>query len=303
MNPIQIQKVHTLTGHKDCLYTLAKMDDRRFFSAGADGMVVLWDLQAPDTGHMLTKIPASVYAMDYYAPKGILVVGQNFSGVHLIDVSAKKEVASLALTSAAIFDIKATKDCIYVATGDGKVTAVGWDLSILNTVSYAQKSARSIAVNPDRKEIAVGYSDNFIRILNEELQVLHEIPAHDISVFSVCYHPEKDWLISVSRDARIKLWNARDSYTLVEEVAAHMYAINHVAFSPDGNLFATCSMDKSIKLWDAHQMKLLKVIDKMRHAGHGTSVNKLLWSNFNNWLVSCSDDRTISVWQINMTTN
>ena len=58
-------------------------------------------------------------------------------------------------------------------------------------------------------------------------------------------------------------------------------------------------MDKAIKVWDAKTFKLLKVIDKARHAGHGTSVNKLLWMNYKDTLVSCSDDRTISLWDIN----
>jgi WD40 repeat protein len=51
-------------------------------------------------------------------------------------------------------------------------------------------------------------------------------------------------------------------------------------------------------VWDTNEMKLLKVIDKARHTGHGTSVNKLLWTSFQNQLISASDDRTISVWDI-----
>jgi WD40 repeat protein len=62
-------------------------------------------------------------------------------------------------------------------------------------------------------------------------------------------------------------------------------------------------MDKSIKVWDLREMRLLKVIDKARHAGHGTSVNKLLWSSFGNQLVSGSDDRSISVWDIQFDSN
>jgi WD40 repeat protein len=76
-----------------------------------------------------------------------------------------------------------------------------------------------------------------------------------------------------------------------------MYAINSLSFSPNGKHFVTCSLDKSIKLWDADQLKLLKVIDKARHAGHGTSVNKLLWTAYNGQVVSASDDRTISIWK------
>jgi WD40 repeat protein len=57
-------------------------------------------------------------------------------------------------------------------------------------------------------------------------------------------------------------------------------------------------MDKSIKVWLSDELKLLKVIDKARHAGHGTSVNKLLWTDYRNQLASASDDRTISLWEI-----
>ncbi|MEL7147920.1 MAG: WD40 repeat domain-containing protein, partial [Bacteroidota bacterium] len=100
------------------------------------------------------------------------------------------------------------------------------------------------------------------------------------------------------RDAHLKIWEVAKTYDLAEDIVAHMYAINNVHFSPNGKHFVTCSMDKSIKVWDAATFRLLKVIDKARHAGHGTSVNKLYWSPFSNQLVSCSDDRTISIWDI-----
>jgi WD40 repeat protein len=108
-------------------------------------------------------------------------------------------------------------------------------------------------------------------------------------------------LLSAGRDARLKFWDIDREFKPVEEIVAHMYTINHITFSPDCQHFVTCSMDKSIKVWDAKTFKLLKVIDKARHAGHGTSVNKLLWLNHKETLVSCSDDRTISLWDINFT--
>jgi WD40 repeat protein len=57
-------------------------------------------------------------------------------------------------------------------------------------------------------------------------------------------------------------------------------------------------MDKSIKVWDGHTYQLLKVIDKGRHAGHGTSINKVIWSHFRQQIIAISDDRTVSIWEL-----
>lgn len=298
MSRIQVKKLHTLTGHKDCLYALCPYDDSRFFSAGGDGMVVLWDLKAPKVGQMIVKVPTSVYALDFNKTRDLLVVGQNFSGIHLIDVEQKKEIGSLSLTNTSVFDIKVTDDVIYVATGSGEIFMVSWDLKILRSLKVSDQSIRVLAINPEKSELASGSSDCCIRVYDLELNLKKEFKAHEISVFALRYHPQLPILISGSRDARFKLWDTDRGFELVEEVVGHIYAINDIYFSPSGNYFATCSMDKSVKVWDNHEFRLLKVIDKARHAGHATSVNKLIWMNYRDWLVSCSDDRTISVWEI-----
>lgn len=299
MSTIEITKVNTLTGHKDCLYTLEKYNDHQFFSAGGDGMVVIWDLRDPETGQMVVKIPASIYALSFNRVRNHLIVGQNFSGIHLVDVESKKEVGSLALTSAAIFDIQSTDEAIYVGTGEGEVIEVSWDMKMLRKKKFSDQSARTIAINRDRGEIAVGYSDQRITVLDLDLNGKRDFKGHEISVFTLHYHPQMPILMSGSRDAKIKLWDTDHEYKLVGEIVGHMYAINHIEFSPDNQHFVTCSMDKSIKVWDANEFRLLKVIDRARHAGHATSVNKLLWMDYQNWLVSCSDDRSISIWDIN----
>jgi WD40 repeat protein len=155
-----------------------------------------------------------------------------------------------------------------------------------------------MVANVHTGELAVGASDNFIRIYDEKLGMKLEWAAHSNSVFTLRYTPDQRFLISGSRDARLKVWDVASGYKQVEEIVAHMYAINHLDFSPDGKHFVTCSMDKSIKVWDLQALKLLKVIDRARHAGHGTSVNKVLWTSHQNQLVSGSDDRKISVWQL-----
>lgn len=300
MSGILVNKLYDFKGHRDSVYALTgSSDSNNFFSAGGDGLVAGWDLNHPDQGNLLAKVPNAVYALHYLADKNILAVGHNRDGIHLIDVESKKEIASIKLTTNSIFDIQSFYEHLIVASGDGSVILVDRsNLSVSKKIKPSSKSARTLAINKQKDELAIGFSDNFIRVYSlPDLSLKKEWLAHTNSVFALQYTLENDFLVSVSRDARIKKWTVSKSYQLENEVPAHHYAINGIAFSPDGKHFITCSMDKTIKLWDTETMKLLKVLDKARHGGHSTSVNKVLWLS-DNRLVSGSDDRNISIWNI-----
>lgn len=297
----EVKRLHTLSGHRDCIYTVINgKSEGDIFSAGGDGMVVRWKMEAPEVGELVAKFPNSVYALLYLQKEDQLIAAQNFEGIHLLDYTNRKEIKSLKLTDSYIFDLQSIGKKVFAAGGDGVVYVVDKEeWIILDRLEYAQKSARTMAIHKERNELVVGYSDNFIRVFDLfDHRMKQEWQAHHNSVFTVQFTSDGNYLLSGSRDAHLKIWDSANSYELRDDIAAHMYTINHIAFSPDGKHFVTCSMDKSIKVWNSNEFKLLKVIDKARHAGHGTSVNKLVWTSFNNQLVSASDDRTLSIWQI-----
>jgi WD40 repeat protein len=299
MQKVNVNRLHSFSGHRDCVYTLqASKDPRHFFSGAGDGMIVKWDHDHPEQGELVAKLPNSVYALHYHTSSNMLIAGHNYDGIHLLEWENKKEVGSLHFTEAAIFDIQSLNGKIFVASGDGMVRCIDLEkLVVTQKIKQSEKNARTLAIHADRGELAVGYSDNFIRVFDlDTLALKHEWQAHANSVFTVRYSQDGTLLFSGSRDARLKVWDVQAGYLPVTEIVAHLYAINHIEFSPDGKHFVTCSMDKSIKVWDLEELKLLKVIDKARHAGHGTSVNKLLWTA--DRLLSASDDRSISAWDI-----
>jgi WD40 repeat protein len=303
-SPIQVQKIATLTGHQDCVYTLEQGGQPHiFYSAGGDGMVVAWDLENPGQGELVARVSTSVYALRWLPEQELLVVGHNQNGLQILDVPGKKIIKSVALGGGAFFDIAYAPALqrIYAGATDGSLFMLdSQTFAVLQARQYATKSVRSIAYNAARNELAVGYSDHYIRILEADtLELKREFRAHANSVFTVVYSPDGEFLLSGSRDAHLKVWLPQAGYQEHTAVIAHLFTINNIVFSPDNQYFATGSMDKSVKIWDARTFRLLKVIDKARHAGHGTSVNKLFWPARVNSLVSCSDDRTISVWELN----
>jgi WD repeat-containing protein 61 len=301
MSKIQVNKLHTLTGHNDCIYALTEGSDPRFFYTGAgDGMVVEWDLDFPKDGKLVAKLPHSVYALEVDRERNHLIIGHNFEGIHIIDLNENKEIWSLKLTDQAIFDIKVFGNEILVGTGDGVLVVVDiQERSVKKHIKLSSKSIRVMALAPGRHQLAVGLSDHSIKILdlNQGFQPVANLLGHTNSVFALSYSPDEQTLVSAGRDAQLKFWDAKD-YSLSQNIVAHMYAINFLSFKEDGKYLVTCSMDKSIKVWDVENRKLLKVIDKARNAGHGTSINKVLWSTYTGQVVSISDDRTIAIWQI-----
>ena len=303
MSKIRVSKLKSFTGHRDCIYTLERSSDPAlFFSGAGDGLVAKWNLSDSADGQLIAKLPNSIYALHFYEPENQLIIGQNFEGIHLIDLTINKEIKSLKLGKNAIFDIRSHGSVLFAGTGDGTVFVidlVSWQ--IVRELRDSEKSVRSIAISSERNDLAVAYSDNRIRIYDlDTFHLKHILEAHNNSVFTIKYSPDFRYLLSGSRDAHLKIWDTAENYQLADDIVAHMYAINNIDFSPNEKYFVTCSMDKSIKVWEAESFKLLKVIDKSRHAGHGTSVNKLLWSDYNNLLLSASDDRSISVWDINV---
>ena len=294
---VNVSKSGVMTGHKDCVYTLARSPHPSlFFSAGGDGMVVQWDLENPNQGQLVARVPNSVYALHYLPERDLLVVGHNYEGIHLIDWQNRQEVGSLKCAQGAIFDITSYDGNLYIGDSSGTLIIADPDsLRVLDTRKYSEKSLRTIAIHETRREIAMGFSDNTIRIADaNNLTVKEELKQHTNSVFTLAF--QNNQLFSAGRDAHLRIWDVSEGYKLHEDIVAHMYAINHLSFSPDDKHFVTCSMDKSIKVWDAESFRLLKVIDKARHAGHGTSVNRTLW--LDDLLISASDDRTISAWDL-----
>jgi WD repeat-containing protein 61 len=301
MSKIQVNKLHTLTGHNDCIYALREGADPRFFFTGAgDGMVVEWDLDHPKDGKLLARLPHSVYALEVDPKRNTLIVGHNYEGIHVIDLNEKKESWSLKLGTAAIFDLKIFGDELYVATGDGVLFVVDLESrAIKKHIKLSTKSIRVLAIAPSKKLLALGFSDHSIQVLDltKDSEPIARLEGHSNSVFALDFSPGEEVLVSGGRDACLKFWNT-NSYFLEENIVAHLYAINYLSFREDGKYLVTCSMDKSLKIWDGTSRNLLKVIDKARNAGHGTSINKVFWSTYSGVIVSVSDDRTIAIWQI-----
>ena len=179
MLDIQIQKRHTFKGHTSGIYCLQPIDDHHLLSAGGDGQVVKWNLKNPSDGQVIAKLDSTIYGL--LADHDKVLIGENSRALHLLDYSNNTVLRSIEVKSP-IFDIHRFGDLYLVGTGAGELLCFDLNLNLVNRVKLSMKSLRSISSHEDH--IALAYSDDMLRVVNKELELIHELAGHSLSVFS-----------------------------------------------------------------------------------------------------------------------
>jgi WD40 repeat protein len=298
---MEIVKKAQFLGHNGAVYALSSYNNSNsFLSAAGDGWIVAWDLNDPDKGKLVVKTDSNIFSILFLPSKNWLVAGNMFGGLHWIDLENGNNFKSVLQHKHGIFALFCLNDKdILSLGGDGILTK--WDIDkyrASESIVLSSKSLRAISKHPKLDLLAVAASDSNIYFLNaQNLELLGKIEnAHDNSVFSLCFSPDGEYLLSGGRDAHLRIRLSNNNFEELPTQAAHLFTVNDIAYHPNGKYFATASRDKSIRIWDAKSFALLKVIDSIRNAGHLKSVNRLLWVD--DVLISCSDDRSIIAWEV-----
>lgn len=300
---MHIKKRHHLTGHTSAIYALATgTRPGTVATTGGDGIIAEWDIASGGDGKLLARVPTQVFSLCLMPQHGLMAAGQMAGGIHILHLAQGEELRLLAKHSESVYALHydAERGHLLAASGDGHLSV--WsvpDFQLLHYIELSKQNLRTIAPSPDGRLVAVGCSADHIHLLDADtLGLVHRFQAHENSVFSLCWMPQQDLLVSGGRDAFLRFWDSANHFIPVHAIPAHRFTINDIALSPDGRVFATAGRDKEVKIWDSASLELLKVISHEKHEGHIHSVNRLLWLEEGRVLVSAGDDRAVMVWEV-----
>jgi len=287
---IQVAKVRNFTGHSQAVYTLCGDNENDiFYSAGADGMVVKWQLEQPD-GELIIRFPFAIYSL--YQFDDLLFCGGSKGELTIFNLKAKSIVRQIYLETNAIFDIVFWNNQLIIGNKIGQLIVLNSNWEIERQLKLSTNSIRKMI--PTNDNLFVTGSEGMIWSLSKSFEILAAVKGHEQSIFGMDYQKHTETLYTGGRDAILKIWNA---FELSESINAHWFHINYIAINPTQIYYATCSLDKSIKIWNAENNALLKVINNEKYEAHQSSVNKILWIGINRF-ISCSDDRMIMCFEI-----
>ncbi len=140
----------------------------------------------------------------------------------------------------------------YFATGDLAGNAIlrnaqtGEILHVLDAGQYAH----SVDFDPASERLAVGCSDNKIRIYRvSDGELLSTITGHSDAVLSVRFSEDGNRLLSSGYDNTARLWDLKSGQEL-QAMKGHNWWVWSAEFSPGGKRIVTASQDGKAIIWE-----------------------------------------------------
>ena len=277
----------------------------RVVTAGDKGVLRAWD-KTSNKCVQLQDTPALKREFVNLVPykTGVLAVtfDQNIL-VYNKDLEVEKNLIGY---NDEIIDIKpAMEGHLALATNSEQIRIINSETLATTVLSGHTGTVLSIDTNPEHDLLASSSKDNTVIIWKCEDSCYRQVATctgHTSAVSGVAWShlPENIFLVSVSSDLTLKLWQPAKGNIqklhktkCVYTVKAHEKDINCVTVSPNDKFIITGSLDKTAKVWSADKGNLLGVL-----RGHKRGIWSARFSPVDQCVLTSSGDALIKLWRL-----
>ena len=122
--------------------------------------------------------------------------------------------------------------------------------------------------------------------------LIRTLGGHSNAVTGCAISPSGDFIVSVSYDRTLKIWDVHTGQEL-RTLQGHTDFVTGCAISPAGDTIVSASDDRTLKVWDAHTGQELRTL-----RGHTDRVLGCAISPSGDTIVSASRDKTLKIWDL-----
>ncbi|NJM19590.1 MAG: hypothetical protein HC907_13220 [Richelia sp. SM1_7_0] len=233
-----------------------------------DKPVKIWDIKTGKLIQTFADIGVDAVAM---TPDGNTLITSH-GEVKLRDIRTGKLLHKLN-NSFSVSSIVVSQDGKYLLTNNSGSEVILWDIQTGKSIRTLQEtnideyyykdelkniiSVSYIAISPDSRIVAIGYSDDKIVLQDTNTgKIIHTLNSQVGATFNLAISPDGNTLVSSGYNNNIQIWDIQTG-KLIHTLEAHLYTISSLAISPDGKTLVSSSYDNTMKMWDINSGKLL----------------------------------------------
>jgi WD40 repeat protein len=292
-------------------------DGKTLVTAGGDGIIRVWDMEAGQVQRTLTGHTNSIYKAEFSPNEKLIASSSRDSTARIWDFATGRELYKLSGFKCAVKSIAFSPDgkMLAVVGNDGMLKL--WDVengkemkSLVHSDSPdVDVSVYSVVFSRDGKKIYAGNGDGTISewdaATGKETNVWK---AHKETIIALAFSPDYRWLASDGyNEANVKLWDLatrREIRTFANKKTEGLLEQSHtLAISPNGKLIASSVSGIDEKqgqfvyvrtfVWNVETGEKLFTFE-----GQKFDIGGLVFTPDNRFLISGSADTTIKIYDL-----
>jgi len=306
-----LQQVDLAAPQRTATWALAAAPDHHLAAVGDDGLVRIWQMDAPSTPPLTFTVNETTLDAAAFSPDSRWLATAGDSGLIYLWDAAAPDVAPQTLSehTDAVTLVAFSPDGRWLASGGADNTVWLWPIDQPDQGVLAATHASfitGIAFSPDSTRLASGDNDGEVQIYTLSADgaatpaaATRRLPGHTAPIKALGFSSNGVWLATGDANGVLRVWNLNDD-TRSYVVRAYASVLNGLAFvlGRNGEALVTTGYDglgaSSVRLWNYTNVGLAPVTLR----GHDDIINQLATAPSVNGFITAGYDQTLRIWLI-----